>query len=282
MRFRDAELNLRPGQPGGELARDVLSDPPAWWQLKKKKTRDWTGAMAAQSARVDLITLLHPFHSPEYIKKHEPVFADIHSFVVSTKPPAYPFPVDGKEAARGGALFKEHCARCHGTHDTAWTYPNRIVPLKDLGTDPVLAEAVTDREVELMNSTWLAREVGPDGKPYRFLPARGYQAPPLDGVWATAPYFHNASVPTLYHVLNSKARPRVFTRSYRTAEEDYDPVRVGWKVATVEPPDAKLPYAERRNVYDTTRRGQGNGGHTFGDELTEAERAAVIEYLKTL
>ena len=45
------------------------------------------------------------------------------------------------------------------------------------------------------------------------------------------------------------------------------------------------PYAsaaERRKVYDTTLPGRSNGGHTFGDKLTEEERAAVIEYLKTL
>jgi hypothetical protein len=35
-------------------------------------------------------------------------------------------------------------------------------------------------------------------------------------------------------------------------------------------------------VYDTARPGQGNGGHTYGDDLTEDERLAVIEYLKTL
>ena len=63
-----------------------------------------------------------------------------------------------------------------------------------------------------------------DGKPVRA--TAGYQAPPLDGVWATAPYFHNGSVPTLAGVLNSKARPKVFTRSYHTGEEDYDKDKV--------------------------------------------------------
>jgi hypothetical protein len=48
------------------------------------------------------------------------------------------------------------------------------------------------------------------------------------------------------------------------------------------PPDARLPAIERRKVYDTTLRGRGNGGHTFGDKLTGDERTAVIEYLKTL
>jgi hypothetical protein len=48
------------------------------------------------------------------------------------------------------------------------------------------------------------------------------------------------------------------------------------------PPDARLSGVERRKVYDTTRPGHSNAGHTFGDDFTEQERAAVIEYLKTL
>jgi len=284
MRTRDEELApLAEPVDRGPLPADVLSDPPAWWLLKKKKTRDWTGAIAAESARVDLTTLLHPLRTAEQIKQHEPAFRDIHAFVLAAEPPAYPFPVDRAAAARGKGLFGDHCARCHGTYGADWTYPNRVVALKEVGTDPVLAEAVTDRSVDFANTTWFAREVGPDGRPYQFVKSRGYQAPPLDGVWATAPYFHNASVPTLYHVLISKARPRVFTRSYRTDEADYDKVRVGWKVTALDrPPDPKLPYFERRDVYDTTRRGQGNGGHTYGDDLTDAERADLIEYLKTL
>jgi hypothetical protein len=111
----------------------------------------------------------------------------------------------------------------------------------------------------------------------------GYLAPPLDGVWATAPYFHNGSVPTIYNVLNSKTRPTMFTRSFKTDLDAYDAVKVGWKVQILDRgPDPALPAFERRKVYDTTRQGRGNGGHTFGDDLTEEERRAVMEYLKTL
>ena len=113
--------------------------------------------------------------------------------------------------------------------------------------------------------------------------AEGYQAPPLDGIWASAPYFHNGSVPTVYHVLNSKARPKVFTRSYKTDLDAYDAEKVGWKVQVLERgPAGGVSAFERRKVYDTTQPGRGNGGHTFGDELTEDQRRAVIEYLKTL
>ncbi len=111
----------------------------------------------------------------------------------------------------------------------------------------------------------------------------GYQAPPLDGVWATAPYLHNGSVPTLYDMLNSKSRPKIFTRSFKTGVEDYDQIKVGWKVRELgKPAPANATPYERRRVYDTAQPGRGNQGHTFGDRLTEEERRAVIEYLKTL
>jgi hypothetical protein len=87
----------------------------------------------------------------------------------------------------------------------------------------------------------------------------------------------------VYHVLNSAARPKVFTRSYRTGEAEFDPMRLGWRVTVLDkPPADDVPDFERRKVYDTTRPGQSNKGHTFGDDLTEPERLAVIEYLKTL
>jgi mono/diheme cytochrome c family protein len=282
MQFRDADLNLH--KPVAlDLFKDVCSRPPAWWLIKRKQTRDWTGAIDARSTRVDLANLLHPLNSADHIKKHEPVFADILAFLHGIESPRYPFPVDAELAARGRDIFDTHCARCHGTYGPQQRYPNRIVPLETIGTDPVLAEAVSARNAEYFNKSWFARQAGPDGRRYQFTEHHGYQAPPLDGVWATAPYFHNGSVPTAYHVLNSRARPKVYTRSFATGKEDYDPAKLGWKIKELAgPPDARLPAIERRKVYDTALRGRGNGGHTFGDKLTEGERTAVIEYLKTL
>ena len=90
-------------------------------------------------------------------------------------------------------------------------------------------------------------------------------------------------MPTVYHLLNSKTRPRIFTRSFRTNSDDYDPTNLGWKVEVLnEGSGPKLTPYERRKIYDTTKPGRGNGGHTFGDDLSEEERMAVIEYLKTL
>src|SRR5262249_20830794 len=170
-----------------------------------------------------------------------------------------------------------------GRYGPGGSYPNKVVAFDTLGTDRTLAESLSPKLVDHYNQSWFAREVGPDGKPYHILDSEGYQAPPLDGVWATAPYFHNGSVPTVYGVLNSRARPQVYTRSYRTDKEDYDPVHLGWKVTVLDgPPDAKLSAYERRKVYDTTQRGRNNGGHTFGDKLTEDERLPGSGDFKTM
>ena len=228
-------------------------------------------------------TLLSPFNSGKYIKKQEPAFADIHKFILSVEAPRFPFPVDKKKAAKGKELFTKHCARCHGSYGPDGSYPNKVVPLADIGTDPLLARALTDKLVDHFNRSWFGQEKGPGGKPIRVVRKRGYQAPPLDGVWATAPYFHNASVPTVYHVLNSRARPKRFTRSYGGEKEDYDAVKLGLQFTVPgRAPAAATPARERRQIYDTTLPGRNNAGHTFGDALREEERTAVIEYLKTL
>jgi cytochrome c peroxidase len=193
--------------------------------------------------------------------------------------PKFPFPIDSQLARRGEGLFAENCSRCHGTYGPNGSYPNKIVPLKVIGTDPSRFTGLGDKYGEFYNQSWFAKEK-PEG--FKVEETAGYQAPPLDGVWATAPYLHNGSVPTLYDVVNSRARPRIFTRSFRTDEEAYDKIKVGWKVEELrEIPASQSPH-ERRKIYDTSRRGRSNAGHTFGDSLSEGDRRAVIEYLKTL
>jgi hypothetical protein len=129
------------------------------------------------------------------------------------------------------------------------------------------------------NSTWFAK-IHPV-EPKRI----GYQAPPLDGIWATAPYLHNGSIPTLRSLLDSSSRPKRFTRPSSTEFENYDSKNVGWKYQEVS--DAELATKKRSAhaahfIYDTSRFGLSNGGHLFGDKLAELERMDLIEYLKTL
>jgi mono/diheme cytochrome c family protein len=277
---REPDLSLRLRRLDLGLRDDMCEDTPAWWLLKKKKTLYHTGTGDARSVRTLMPFMLLPGNGPAEFERAEAAFADIQAFLRTLDPPKFPYPVDRALARQGEMLFGRRCAKCHGTYGKDWTYPNRIVPIDVIDTDRKRFEGFSERFGEHYNRSWFAHEKG-DG--YRMTAARGYQAPPLDGIWATAPYLHNGSVPTVYHVLNSKARPKIFTRSYRTDAAAYDAKRLGWKVTVLtHGPDRRLPAYERRKVYDTTQPGRGNGGHRFGDDLSEDERWAVIEYLKTL
>ena len=76
---------------------------------------------------------------------------------------------------------------------------------------------------EWFNKSWFA-----NNDPGAFIkPQRGYVPQPLDGVWMTAPYFHNGSVPTIEGVLNSDDRPRYWKRDFNSTTYDY--ANLGWK-----------------------------------------------------
>lgn len=282
--FRDPELNMRLPLGLRQVPDQMCEDAPALWLLKKKKTMYHDGRLDARAVRPLMSFMMSPRVSGEQFKKLESTFADIRAFLMTLEAPQYPFPIDTAWAQQGEILFQENCASCHGSYGPGGNYPSKVVPLEKIGTDPYLAQSIRSSGYEqIYQQSWFAREAGPDGSPYPIGPSHGYQAPPLDGVWATAPYFHNGSVPTLHHVLNSKRRPRIFTRSYRTEKEDYDEVGIGWKTEILErAPASDAPDLEQRRVYDTTQPGRSNAGHSFGDHLTEVERRQVIEYLKTL
>jgi hypothetical protein len=273
--FREDDLSLRFVRRDLDLHDDLVEDAPAWWLLKKKKTMYQNGGADVRSVRALMQFMMSPLNPPSAFHKAEADFKDIREYLLSIEAPKYPLAIDRGLAGKGEAVFKDNCARCHGTYDEKWTYPNKVVPLKEIGTDPRRFEGITCKFGEAYDKSWFAGD-------YKPMDSDGYQAPPLDGVWATAPYLHNGSVPTLYGVLNSKARPRLFTRSYRTDQEAYDEKRVGWKVQEVDRAPDGLPPIEARRYYDTAKPGRSNAGHTYGDKLTEEERMAVIEYLKTL
>ena len=281
--FREPDLSLRLGWVNLDLHDDLCEDVPAWWLLKKKKTMYYTGGADARSVRSLMQFMMSPFNPPSVFPKAEPDFADIRAYLLSLQPPKYPLPIDKDIAQQGAVLFKDNCSRCHGTYGDKWTYPNKIIPLKDIGTDRRRYDGITAKFGTFYNKSWFAQGKStptPDG--LAALASEGYQAPPLDGIWATAPYLHNGSVPTVYNLLNSKTRPKLFTRSYRTDLAAYDAKKLGWKVAVLKEMPGKLPPIEARKIYDTTKTGRGNGGHVYGDHLTDEERLAVIEYLKTL
>jgi cytochrome c5 len=120
-----------------------------------------------------------------------------------------------------------------------------------------------------------------------------YRARPLNGIWATAPYLHNGSVPSLYWMLKPAAeRPTKFCIGAR----DFDPEQVGYRVEPGEKPSCKTGESLFSATDDDGKPIHGNSvlGHSLegtpglgkpgviGRTLTEDERYDLIEYLKML
>jgi mono/diheme cytochrome c family protein len=267
------------------LQDKLTSDPPPWWRVHKKTALfyngmargDHRGTMAlATSVCVDDVARATAVDAQ---------FLDIQAFVASVRAPAYTRTIDQALASQGEPLFLRDCAGCHGTYaarEEDETYSSLILPLDVIGTDPVVAEAGVVYAPELVDWYNLSfygeiTRMVPD-EPF---PGGGYMAPPLDGIWATAPFLHNGSVPTVELVLNSRARP-TYWRRVDLDSTNFDETALGWPYVTLDGPAETVPEAERKLVYDTTFWSQSKAGHTFGDHLTAEERRAVIEYLKTL
>ena len=96
-----------------------------------------------------------------------------------------------------------------------------------------------------------------------------YKARPLNGIWATAPYLHNGSVPTLWDLLQpTSARPQIF----HVGSRDFDPQKVG---LVTQPADGTF-------IFNTSPQGNWRNGHEFGTSLPENQKRDLLEFLKTL
>lgn len=272
---------------GNEIAEPKLtSDPPPWWRAKKKNAMFYNGmARGEHRGTMELATAVCVDNLDE-AKRVDGLFKDIQAFIGTVKAPAYGRSIDASLAAKGKEIFSVTCSGCHGTYaddaqaDDRDTYPNLLIPLDVVGTDPVVANmgvVHAPQFVPWYNDMFYGEvtPAAPDD------PFPGYMPPPLDGIFATGPYLHNGSVPTVELVLNSKARPKYWKR-VDLDDTHFDEDALGFPWEEVAYPQAEAPDAEKLLIYDTTYWSQSNGGHTFGDALSADERRSVIEYLKTL
>ncbi|MEK6787656.1 MAG: hypothetical protein AABY68_01730 [Pseudomonadota bacterium] len=254
------------------------------------------------------------------------------------------------------------CASCHGAysprfvHDPAYLdspalegIASYVVPKRIIGTDAERVDTNNEGVQEAGSRNFFgypetagtAQDCGMQNRAdLRGTREPGYLAPPLYGVWATAPYLHNGSVPNLWEVLQPADRQPIWRRVSTPARSDqqgkvvmgfdtnlqraFDPLKVGWKyevlscggtgttpyldclpganavVAPVQqllsliygnlsgtwnvlhPPLLTTQQIEERKIYNTQMFSQGNQGHEFVSVLTDQERRALIEYMKTL
>jgi mono/diheme cytochrome c family protein len=272
---RDPQTLRWSEEPVIEVAGTVVpTDTPPWWLLKKKHAMFYNGFGRGDFGRFLMASNLLTVSDSSEAREVDSHINDVLAYIYSLQPPKYPYPVNAALARRGNVLFVEHCAKCHGNNGENGEYPNLLIPESLVGTDSLLYKSnyQSPQFIEWFNKSWFAQ----GDHPARLEPFDGYIAPPLDGIWITAPYLHNGSVPTLEAVLDSRLRPAYWSRDFDHPQYDY--TAVGWKYTKEGGPAA----SGAKPIYNTTLPGYGNYGHTFGDRLSEAERKAVLEYLKTL
>ncbi|MEL6265090.1 MAG: hypothetical protein AAFR52_05495 [Pseudomonadota bacterium] len=267
-----AEPLIEPPQP-----EPLPVSVPPWWGMRHKNAMFYTTIGRGDHAGFMLLASMLCVSSLEEVAAIDAYAADIRAYIASLEAPAYPHPVDRALAAEGEAVFGRACASCHGTYGATIDYPDRVYPLDVIGTDPAYALAATDGSRDRFYR-WIAQS--PYGNDESAMPAPGYVAPPLDGVWATAPYLHNGSVPSMAALLDSSLRPAFWRH---TLPRRFDREALGWAYEVLEGGQAEeADPVLRRRIYDTTRHGYGKGGHLFSETLDDGERRALIEYLKTL
>lgn len=96
-----------------------------------------------------------------------------------------------------------------------------------------------------------------------------YKARPLEGIWATAPYLHNGSVPNLMELLT---RPELRVPQFSVGSREFDFTNVGFASS----------LGTGSFVFDTSIPGNRNTGHEYGIDLNVEEKKDLIEFLKKL
>lgn len=256
------------------LADGAYAIPQTERQTETTATDNTADKRAALATITTFFTVPSMGVHPDKAIQSIPTAEDIYTFLDRAYQ-SQPFPglIDTDLALAGATLYTDQCSACHGVYArqneslTLRSFPNWI---GDVGTDPLRAQAFTQDLVETFQDT-----------PYRDRIAvtrtGAYVAPPLDGLWASAPYLHNGSVPTLWHLLTPDARPETF----ELGGHMLDFTRMGLLLENGRYPADYEPFSQPV-ILDTTQPGLGNQGHDFGATLSDGEKAALIEFLKQL
>ncbi|MES2525824.1 MAG: hypothetical protein V4598_02005 [Bdellovibrionota bacterium] len=287
------------------------SKPAVWWNLKYKNRWLSDGSIVSGNPvhtnflwneigrGTDLKSL------EKWLLVNDETIRELTAAVFASKPPRYEkfFGVnslDVDKAKKGQKHFAMACARCHGTYTKGWDLPeagtlsdeellqnvnltyHKKTPVRDVGTDP--GRYLGMREFsDALNSLQISKSIGTVVEPQK-----GYVPPPLDGIWARWPYFHNNSVPNLCALLTPAAnRPVTYwAGKANDKNRDFDQDCVGYPLAD------KTPAEWKKNkdlFYDTRKEGLHNTGHDAGifikdgvEIFTASEKMELIEFLKTL
>ena len=252
------------------LLWDGAYAPPGQERFRTMEAADLTDAHRNQLAAITAyFTVPSMGVSGAQARRHVPDVEVTWSFVQAVRPQPFPGRIEAARAAAGREIFQKACTSCHGAYVETAEGP-RLIRFPnwagDVGTDRTRAEAITEVLAARVNASPLGGSISA---------ARTgvYAAPPLTGLWQSAPYLHNGSVPSLAALLGLEERPVRF----RVGGHAMDLAGVG-----VAYPRGYRAYSQPVWV-DTRASGLGRQGHEapFAD-LSREERLALLEYLKRL
>lgn len=283
------------------------SKPAVWWNVKYKNRFLSDGSVVSGNPiftnfiwnEIGRGTDLHELES--WLASNESVVRELTTAVFAAEAPRWTDffaaeSINEDKAKRGEKVFIDRCQRCHGIYEKAWSQPGaeqwplavRLkttkvtyrdkTPVIDVGTDP--GRYLGMKSLEALNTLSISKRNG-----IVIEAQKGYVPPPLVGIWARWPYFHNNSAPSLCAVITvAKDRPKTYwAHEALSPSRDFDSDCVGY------PTNVPNPVPAREFYYDTRKKGLSNSGHEEkilvenGRELmTMDQKRELIEFLKTL
>ncbi len=306
-RSRELERSPRPNFLDTHIAD---SKPAVWWNVKYKT--HWLSDGSVLSGNPIFTNLIwneigRGADLPELVEwmnQNTEVIEDLTTAVFASRAPKWKdylgsvAPIRVERARRGAEVFAQACASCHGQYLKDWNRPGVAALetvevryfaqtfVKDVGTDPGRREGMRAL-AEGLNPLEISRR-GDSSSQIVIEEQKGYVPPPLEGIWARYPYFHNNSVPNLCALMTPPAqRPVVYVAGEPLVPgRDYDLDCVGYPVGD------RAPAAWREDpayLFDTRREGMSNAGHyeriftRDGQErFSPEQKRDLIEFLKTL
>ncbi|MGK0367839.1 MAG: mono/diheme cytochrome c family protein [Thermoproteota archaeon] len=295
------------------LSKKIADSKPAVWWNVKYKTRWLSDGSIVSGNPVHTNFLWNEIGRGVDLKKLETWLdnnkekvKELTAAVFATKAPLYTdfFPaknIDINAAKRGEKIYNNSCVGCHGIYKKNWSKPNASeltykeqlitdkvmyhekTPVINVGTSPNRHQGMKYFNKDL-NRLKISKSIGTV-----VVTQKGYVPPPLVGIWARWPYFHNNSIANLCELLSA---PDKRVTSFWMGEAldkttDFDDECNGYPLGENTP--AAWSKQGREYFYNTKLDGLSNQGHfrmmlnsDDSEKYSRDEKLDLIQYLKTL